>query len=112
MKLKNIFSAGKMNKDSDERLVQNGEFRDALNVKVVSSSGSDVGAVENSISNTVLTQLNFGANPVCIGSVADDANNNIYWFVRSDNGSYIAEYDADNATSTMVLIDKRYAFHP
>ena len=34
MKLKNIFSAGKMNKDSDERLVQNGEFRDALNVKV------------------------------------------------------------------------------
>ena len=107
MKLKNIFSAGKMNKDSDERLVQNGEFRDALNVKVVSSSGSDVGAVENSISNTVLTQLNFGVNPVCIGSVADDANNNIYWFVRSDNGSYIAEYDADNATSTMVLIDKR-----
>ena len=107
MKLRNIFSAGKMNKDSDERLVQNGEFRDALNVKVVSSSGSDVGAVENSISNTVLTQLNFGNNPVCIGSVADDANNRIYWFVRSDNGSYIAEYDADNSTSEMVLIDKR-----
>ena len=67
-----------MNKDSDERLVQKGEFRDALNVKVVSSSGSDVGAVENSISNTLLTQLNFGSNPVCIGSVADDANNDIY----------------------------------
>ena len=32
--------------------------------------------LSSNISNTVLTQLNFGVNPVCIGSVADDANNN------------------------------------
>ena len=107
MKLKNIFSAGKMNKDSDERLVQNGEFRDALNVKVANSSGSDVGAVENEISNAVLSSLSMGNNAICIGSVADDVNNKIYWFVRSDLGSYICEYDSDNNTSTFVLIDTR-----
>ena len=107
MKVKSLFSSGKMNKDLDERLVQKGEFRDALNVKVVGSSSSDVGALENSLSNEGLSQLNFGANPVCIGSVADDANNNIYWFVRSDAGSYLAEYDKDNNTSTFVLKDTR-----
>ena len=107
MKVKSLFSTGKMNKDLDERLVQEGEFRDALNVKVVGSSGSDVGALENSLSNEGLSQLDFGANPVCIGSIADDANNKIYWFVRSDAGSYLAEYDKDNDTSTFVLKDTR-----
>lgn len=107
MKVKSLFSTGKMNKDLDERLVQEGEFRDALNVKVIGSSGSDVGALENSLSNEGLSQLDFGANPVCIGSIADDANNKIYWFVRSDAGSYLAEYDKDNDTSTFVLKDTR-----
>jgi len=107
MKFKNIFSSGKMNKDLDERLVQKGEYRDALNVKVANSSGSDVGSVENEISNAVLSSLSMGNNPVCIGSVADDVNNKIYWFVRSDSGSYICEYDSDNNTSSFVLIDTR-----
>lgn len=107
MKFKNIFSSGKMNKDLDERLVQKGEYRNALNVKVANSSGSDVGSVENEISNAVLSSLNMGNNPVCIGSVADDANNKIYWFVRSDLGSYICEYDSDNNASSFVLIDTR-----
>ena len=107
MKLKNIFNSGKMNKDLDERLVPKGVYRDALNVRVVGSSASDVGAIENSPSNAGLTQLNFGNNPVSIGSVSDDANNKIYWFVRSDAGSYICEYDIDNDTSTFVLKDTR-----
>ena len=107
MKFKNIFSSGKMNKDLDERLVQKGEYRDALNVKVANSSGSDVGSVENEISNAVLSSLSMGNNPVCIGSVADDVNNKIYWFVRSDLGSYICEYDSDNNASSFVLIDTR-----
>ena len=38
------FQAGKMNKDLDERLVPNGEYRDALNVQVSSSDGSDIGS--------------------------------------------------------------------
>ena len=107
MKFKNIFSSGKMNKDLDERLVQKGEYRDALNVKVANSSGSDVGSVENEISNAVLSSLSMGNNPVCIGSVADDVNNKIYWFVRSDLGSYVCEYDSDNNASSFVLIDTR-----
>jgi len=107
MKFKNIFSSGKMNKDLDERLVRKGEYRDALNLKVSNSTGSDVGSVENEMSNAVLTSLNMGTNAICIGSVADDANNMIYWFVRSETGSYICEYDVDNDSSEFVLLDTR-----
>ena len=107
MKLRNVFSSGKMNKDLDERLVPNGEYRDALNLKVSNSTGSDVGAVENAVSNALLTSLNFGVNPVCIGAVADEAASEMYWFVKSNNGCYIAKYDADTDESEIILADKR-----
>ena len=42
--LKRTFSGGAMNKDLDERLVPNGQYRDALNVQVSTSEGADVGA--------------------------------------------------------------------
>lgn len=110
MESKNIFSGGKMNRDADERLIQQGEYRYALNAKVISSSTSGVGALENSLSNSEITtpgDLVFGPNAVCIGSVGHDALNKIWWFVRSDDGSYIAEYDFDNNIESHVLIDRR-----
>ena len=50
--IKHVFQAGKMNKDIDERLVQNGEYRDALNIQVrttdANSSGiGDAGTAQN-----------------------------------------------------------------
>ena len=50
MKIQNLFTSGKMNKDLDERLLPQGEYRDALNIKVANSNGSDVGAIENALS--------------------------------------------------------------
>ena len=61
MKLKNLFTSGKMNKDLDERLVPKGEYRDALNVRVANSTGSNVGAIENSLSNVKKSALDFGS---------------------------------------------------
>ena len=40
--LKHTFLKGRMNKDLDERLVDNGEYRDALNVEVLTSEGSNI----------------------------------------------------------------------
>lgn len=107
MKIQNLFTSGKMNKDLDERLLPQGEYRDALNIKVANSNGSDVGAIENALSNEALTSLDFGANPTCIGAVSDDKNRNIYWFVKSDTGSYIAEYSEFKNSSAFVLKDTR-----
>ena len=72
MKIQNTFSKGKMNKDFDERLVPDGEYIDALNVRVVNTAGSDAGAVENEKGNTKLTFISEANNPICIGSVSDD----------------------------------------
>ena len=52
-KLQRTFLQGKMNKDLDERLIPNGQYRDAQNIQVSTSEGSDVGAVENMLGNTL-----------------------------------------------------------
>jgi hypothetical protein len=108
MKIQNIFSTGKMNKDVDERLVPNGEFIDALNVRVLNTAGSDAGAIENEKGNVKLTNLNVTNNPECIGSVSDEAKEKIYWFVVNDLGySYIYEYDRTNDITSTVIADER-----
>ena len=45
--VKHYFRSGKMNKDLDERLVPNGEYRDAQNIEISTSEGDDVGTVQN-----------------------------------------------------------------
>ena len=50
--IKNSFIGSKMNKDLDERLIPNNEYRDALNVAVSRSEGSDVGSLEAILGNT------------------------------------------------------------
>ena len=47
--LNHKFQSGKMNKDLDERLIPNGEYKDALNVEVATSEGSDMGSVQTTL---------------------------------------------------------------
>ena len=55
--IKNTFLKSKMNKDLDARILPNGEYRDAQNISISRSEGSDVGALENVLGNTKLTDL-------------------------------------------------------
>jgi hypothetical protein len=113
-KLQRNFVRGRMNKDLDERLVPPGEYRDAQNIQISTSTGSDVGAVENILGNTKksgrlsnpdwLPYFDL-TNPVCIGSYVDRQNNKIYWFIHSDNGDAIAEYDQATDTIAPVIVD-------
>ena len=118
-----VFQSGKMNKDLDERLVPNGQYRDALNINVSGSEGSDSGAINNvkgnlesryeslNASTGVYTEWtsnyidNALQNPVCIGSIAENVNEKIYWFIASDNISAIAEYDKNSGLIKPILID-------
>ena len=56
--IKRNFVKGKMNKDLDERIVPNGEYRDALNIEVATSDGSDVGTAQNIMGNTRRSSTN------------------------------------------------------
>ena len=104
--LNNKFFAGKMNKDLDERLVPNGEYRDALNVQVATSDGSDVGSLQNLLGNLDISSNFFidqQGQPIdnvtletygfyCVGSIADEKNDTLYWLVSGTNIDFIAEY--------------------
>ncbi len=88
------FIAGRMNKSLDERLVPNGEYIDALNVRLGSTEGGEVGSVENSKGNTKMTSLQYeqtasttgavllSSQARCIGAYEDGQSNRIYWFVH------------------------------
>lgn len=117
------FTQGKMNKDLDERLVPNGQYRDALNINMSGSEGSDSGVLKNVKGNLELKYKSLNAstgvytewtsnyindamqNPICIGSIAESVSEKIYWFIASDNISAIAEYDKNNDLVKPILVD-------
>ena len=102
------FGGGAMNKDLDERLVPNGQYRDALNVQVSSSEASDVGTVQNILGNRRpygSALANLGANPECVGVFVQPKTEMIYWFVASDTKSIIFEYDQTLNTVSPILVD-------
>ena len=81
------FTQGKMNKMVDERLVPQGQYVDALNVRMGSTEGSEIGVIENSKGNEQLTSLkylndNLSNQAKCIGAFEDGAFETMYWFVH------------------------------
>ena len=104
--LKRNFRMGKMNKDLDERLIPNGEYRDALNIQVAGSEGSDVGTAQNILGNELAysSAINV-AGAKCIGSVRDTANDKIYWFISGTSRDVIAEYDQYTKEVSPVVVD-------
>jgi len=96
--VKNAFIKSKMNKDLDDRLLPNGEYRDALNVQISKSDASDVGALENVVGNSLVKNfatLVSAPNIKCIGYFVDEFNNDIYSFFTdfTDNsGGTVPDY--------------------
>ena len=95
-----------MNKDLDERLVPNGEYRDALNVQVAASEGSDttgsptdIGTIQSILGNKEISGQSFinTNNSFCVGSVSDEKNNALYWLI-AENTFEAAFTDANNTT--------------
>ena len=112
MEFQRTFLAGRMNKDLDERLVPDGEYRDALNITIDTSEGSNIGAVQNALGNTLKTniaailsayQVPTPVNAVVIGALSVEAENLLYWFVKADNFEGIFEYNQVTNTSLLVL---------
>ena len=99
--IKNTFLKSKMNKDLDDRLIPNGEYRDAENLQISRSEGSSVGEFENIPGNQLVTNgyLNTGSlkNTTTgvitsyagnvIGQHTDEANGNIFIFSTAYTGT-------------------------
>ena len=125
--IKHHFRSGRMNKDLDERLVPNGEYRDAQNIEIITSEGSGVGSVQNVIGNvlkdgrvynensTALTSWGSNSssikdltNPKCIGYVVDEQNNKIYWFISSsETVTALVNDSSANDGGTEIVLDSQ-----
>jgi len=77
-----------MNKDLDDRLIPNGEYRDAHNISVGKSEDDDIGALETILGNTLVpnTTLNI-ANLKVIGTHTDKGNNRMFVFLTDNTPS-------------------------
>jgi len=99
--VKNSFLGSKMNKDLDDRLIPNNEYRDALNISIGKSEGDSIGVAQTSEGNLELTQLG-GAQfetmlgLTCIGYFSDAKNNRIYQFLTNYT---------DNVPTEIILCD-------
>jgi len=105
--IKNTFLKGKMNKDLDERLIPNGEYRNALNVEVSTSEGSDVGTVQNILGNHELAGDLIPDGYTCVGSIANEKTNKLYWFISSYSTDAIVEYDLENNQGNYAAVDAK-----
>ena len=122
--LKHTFVSGRMNKDLDERLVPNGEYRDAANIEVLTSEGSDMGAVQTCLGNRLISDLAPDNESTCVGNVVDDKTNTIYYFIAGNpptvataiQGGFarapheihqdlIVEYNSVNNITLPVIVD-------
>jgi hypothetical protein len=108
--IKRNFIQGIMNKSLDERLVPNGQYVDALNIRLGSTEDSEIGSVELSKGNTQLSALEYDGTPLsnnakCIGACEDSSRETIYWFVHDPNFSVGATRKLDLIVSLDVKDD-------
>jgi len=103
-KATNSFVTGKMNKDRDDRLLQANEYRNAMNAQVSRSEGANVGALENVLGNSLISDfrvLTGGGNVVSIGYCSDEINNRVFIFL-TDNNNPTLSYNTAQKNSIVV----------
>ena len=113
--IKNTFIKAKMNKDLDDRLIPKGEYRDALNIGISQTEGSDVGALQVVLGNLKLADIELGgANLDCnvkvIGVHTDNVNQKLYLFLTNyldttsvlNNQAFSGEQNTSGILSAIV----------
>ena len=113
-KVVNNFLKGRMNKDLDDRLIPQGEYRNAMNAQVSKSEGENVGALENVLGNILISDIRTltGEDDIfSIGYCTDEINNRVFIFLTSNklnaynpnDKNFIVVYDSSNQASTILV---------
>lgn len=101
---KRIFTGG-INTDIDSRLLPQGDYRYALNLRVTSSKGDNVGTAEVVNGNTLVlgATVPTGRNK-CIGAHRSEERDSIFYFVWNSGGDHsIYEYSLVGETVVRVI---------
>jgi len=114
-KIKNSFLKSKMNKDLDDRLIPNGEYRDAVNITVNNSDGEDVGTAQTVRGNLEVIdffQVTGIVGLEIIGVLDDEFSSTVFVFLtNNDETSYdrlsysaIVSWNVNEATTSAKII--------
>jgi len=104
---------GGMNQDNEDRLLQEGEYRYALNVRNGSSEDSDIGAITNTLGNELVTYALPGGTNKVIGAFEDKKGNRVFYFLyNSNNRHQILEYSIVTNSVALVLDSGFLNFNP
>jgi len=100
------FVKGRMNKSYDKRLLPEGEYIDAMNIRLGSTEDNSVGVIENTKGNILLAQLRYegnllSTNALCIGAYESGDRETIFWFV-TDPG--VVDMIVSYNTETSLLL--------
>ena len=109
MKLKRLFTAGVMDKDTSPSFMENGKYRHAENLRFHTNNGQDYEG-ENIKGTLEVSDVTEGNTDLkCIGAKFNEDKDVIYYKLASTNGqiSIDAEYNIDTDTTTIVLKDTR-----
>jgi hypothetical protein len=110
MIIKNLFNKG-MDRDTDERLVQPGFYRKAINLRPGSSSGSNGFTLENIMSNEAISVSLPAGDNVCIGVAPHEERNTLYFFVWNSNDDHtIWKYNGITGNTVKVLQNSYLSF--
>ena len=113
--LKRDFSQAKMNKDMDERVVPSGQYRDAKNIQIATSDGSNVGSLQTLLGNTDKTTGVVNADySTCVGVLPLPEKDLIYYFIAGGGTKnyeplrkkdYIIEYNTITEETRYIFVD-------
>jgi hypothetical protein len=106
--IKHTFTAAKMNKDLDERLVPNGEYRDAMNIQVRTTEGGASGTVQSIQGNTAVYTAFTGLDATdvkAVGSITDERNDKSYFLLAAPTFNV---FDDDGTINTNLFSGTRY----
>ena len=102
--IKNSFLKSKMNKDLDDRLIPNGEYRDAQNISVGKSEADDIGALETIRGNELVLDFGLSHTDVeVIGYKSIDSRNIIVVYLTNNTDHYIYSYTPGQNNATLLV---------
>ena len=114
--IKNTFLKSKMNKDLDERLLPNGEYRDAQNIAISKSEDSNVGAAENIQGTNLVLNGDIGLQMSAVlgvggqylkacGQCVDEVNGKLYLFLTNNTDDSLTYQTGLNINHAIVRYD-------
>ena len=104
MAIDNKIFVGGLNTDDEDRLIPNGDYRYALNIRNSKSDSDSQGSIENVKGNEVVSYSLGSGTHKCVGAYDDKLNNKVYYFVWSSLGLHkLLEYDVEANIVNLVI---------